>query len=100
MFDQKKLAELRDAQEKWEETTLQQTLARTPERQEKFITTSSEEVERLYTPLELASIFGQMCEKNHYRLGAAARAETMVVSAVARLATEAQPIAACVEATL
>jgi hypothetical protein len=28
------------------------------------------------------------------------RAETMVVSAVARLATEAQLIAACVEATL
>ena len=30
-----------------------------------------------YTPLELASIFGQMCEKNHYRLGSAARAKTM-----------------------
>lgn len=30
-----------------------------------------------YTPLELASIFGQMCEKNHYRLGGAARAKTI-----------------------
>jgi hypothetical protein len=30
-----------------------------------------------YTPLELAAIFGQMCDKNHYRLGAAARARAM-----------------------
>ena len=48
MFDQHKLAELREAQEKWEETTLQQTLSRAPERQETFVTTSSEAVERLY----------------------------------------------------
>ncbi len=53
MFDQKKLAELREAQEKWEETTLQQTLARAPERQAQFITTSSDEVARLYTPVDL-----------------------------------------------
>ncbi len=53
MFDQQKLAELREAQEKWEETTLQQTLARAPERQDKFITTSSDEVARLYTPVDL-----------------------------------------------
>ena len=53
MFDQHKLAELREAQEKWEETTLQQTLARAPERQAQFVTTSSEEVARLYTPLDL-----------------------------------------------
>jgi methylmalonyl-CoA mutase N-terminal domain/subunit len=53
MFDPSKLAELRDAQEQWEEVTLQKTLAKMPERQRKFITTSSEEVNRLYTPLDI-----------------------------------------------
>ena len=45
--------ELRQARERWEETTLQETLERYPERAETFITTSSEPVERLYTPLEV-----------------------------------------------
>jgi len=45
--------ELRQARERWEETTLQETLERYPERAEEFITTSSEPVERLYTPLEV-----------------------------------------------
>jgi methylmalonyl-CoA mutase N-terminal domain/subunit len=53
MYDRRKLEELRQALEKWEETNLQQTLARLPERQEEFITTSSEPVERLYTPLDI-----------------------------------------------
>jgi methylmalonyl-CoA mutase N-terminal domain/subunit len=56
MFDQSKLAELRDAHEKWEEVTLQKTLARLPERADKFVTTSSEEVNRLYTPLDVADM--------------------------------------------
>ncbi|MBP7692582.1 MAG: methylmalonyl-CoA mutase, partial [Anaerolineales bacterium] len=54
MFDQDKLAELRAAQAAWEATTLRQTLARLPERQTRFITTSSETVNRLYTPLDTA----------------------------------------------
>lgn len=45
--------ELRQARERWEETTLKETLDRYPERAEEFITTSSEPVERLYTPLEV-----------------------------------------------
>jgi methylmalonyl-CoA mutase, N-terminal domain len=53
MFDPQKLDELRQAQEKWEETTLQRTLARAPERPQRFMTTSSDEVSRLYTPLDL-----------------------------------------------
>src|SRR5690606_15993873 len=53
MFDAKKLEELRTAQEKWEETTLQKSLARAPERKGRFMTTSSEDVDRLYTPLDL-----------------------------------------------
>ena len=39
-----------ESKKEWEETTLKQTLERRPERQEKFITTSSTPIERLYTP--------------------------------------------------
>ncbi|MBA4380203.1 MAG: methylmalonyl-CoA mutase [Anaerolinea sp.] len=53
MYDREKLDELRQAQEKWEKSTLQKTLKSLPERQEQFITTSSEPVERLYTPLDI-----------------------------------------------
>ena len=54
MYDRKKLDALRDALEKWEETSLQKTLASMPERQERFMTTSSEPINRLYTPLDVA----------------------------------------------
>jgi methylmalonyl-CoA mutase, N-terminal domain len=53
MFDPKQLNELRKAQKEWEEKTLASTLKRAPERQSKFITTSSDEVDRLYTPTDL-----------------------------------------------
>ena len=53
MLDPETLNELRRAQAEWEAGTLRQTLARAPEREEQFITTSSEPVERLYTPLDL-----------------------------------------------
>jgi methylmalonyl-CoA mutase N-terminal domain/subunit len=56
MFDKQKLAELRDAHERWEKVTLQKTLARAPERQRRFITASSEEVNRLYTPLDVQDL--------------------------------------------
>ncbi|MFZ5904621.1 MAG: acyl-CoA mutase large subunit family protein [Chloroflexota bacterium] len=54
MYDRKKLAELKESLEKWEETSLQKTLASMPERQDRFITTSSEPINRLYTPLDVA----------------------------------------------
>jgi len=56
MYDKKKLDELKDSLEKWEETSLQKTLSKLPERREKFITTSSEPIERLYTPLDVAEM--------------------------------------------
>ncbi len=56
MFDSRELAKIKQAKDRWEETTLQQTLARSPERREKFITTSSEEIDRLYTPLDIADM--------------------------------------------
>jgi methylmalonyl-CoA mutase N-terminal domain/subunit len=53
MYDRQKLEKLRRQLEKWEQSSLQDTLERRPERQEQFITTSSEPVQRLYTPLDL-----------------------------------------------
>ena len=55
MYDKKKLDELKNSLEKWEETSLQNTLAFMPERRDTFITTSSEPIERLYTPLDVAN---------------------------------------------
>ena len=56
MFSEDELEEIREALEKWEETTLQQAMAIMPERRERFITTSSEPVDRLYTPLDIADM--------------------------------------------
>ena len=56
MYDKQKLAELADHQDKWEETTLQKTLSRFSERKTQFITTSSESIKRLYTPLDVADL--------------------------------------------
>jgi methylmalonyl-CoA mutase, N-terminal domain len=56
MYDKDKLAQLAEQRDQWEETTLQQSLARFPERKEKFMTTSSEPIERLYTPLDVAHL--------------------------------------------
>jgi len=50
MYDKDSLAELEKILKEWEEGTLKETTDRFPERQDKFITTSSEEVNRLYTP--------------------------------------------------
>ncbi len=56
MFDQEKLQELGNQRDRWAESTLDGTLAKHPERMEKFMTTSSVEVERLYTPLDVADL--------------------------------------------
>jgi methylmalonyl-CoA mutase N-terminal domain/subunit len=56
MYDREKLAELKKSLEKWEETTLQKTMAKFPERRDSFITTSSEPVDRLYTPLDVSEM--------------------------------------------
>jgi methylmalonyl-CoA mutase N-terminal domain/subunit len=56
MYDRQKLDELRQKLDQWEETTLQDSLARLPERQKRFVSTSSEPVERLYTPLDVAEM--------------------------------------------
>ncbi len=54
MYDPKKLDELKRSVENWEDTTLQKALKSLPERAGEFITTSSEPINRLYTPLDVA----------------------------------------------
>src|SRR6476619_2375372 len=53
MYDQKKLDELKRSVENWEDTSLQKALSSLPERTDEFITTSSEPINRLYTPLDV-----------------------------------------------
>lgn len=56
MYDQDKLEQLRQARETWEQETLAHSLSALPERQEQFITTSSEPIQRLYTPLDVQAL--------------------------------------------
>ncbi len=56
MFDSEKLKSIKHALKKWEKTTLHQGLSSFPERRDRFITTSSEEINRLYTPLDIAEM--------------------------------------------
>jgi len=54
MSDKIKLNDLQQAIQHWEDDTLRETLEKYPERKKEFITTSSEVVNRLYTPADLA----------------------------------------------
>jgi methylmalonyl-CoA mutase N-terminal domain/subunit len=53
MYDPQKIEALR---QKWEQTTLHNTLSYFPERKDQFITTSSEPINRLYTPLDIRDL--------------------------------------------
>ncbi|MBM3122472.1 MAG: methylmalonyl-CoA mutase, partial [Chloroflexi bacterium] len=56
MADPTELDRLRRELERWRAETLDPALERLPERRARFITTSSEPVERLYTPLDIAGL--------------------------------------------
>ncbi|NOX64073.1 MAG: methylmalonyl-CoA mutase family protein [Chloroflexi bacterium] len=56
LFNDEQLQTLRQEVDRWSETTLKKTLDRRPERYEKFMTTSSVPVRRLYTPLDIADL--------------------------------------------
>jgi methylmalonyl-CoA mutase N-terminal domain/subunit len=56
MFDQESQQTLSERREAWEATSLQDAMARHPERQDEFTTTSSAPVGRLYTPLDIAEL--------------------------------------------
>ncbi|MCJ7678481.1 MAG: methylmalonyl-CoA mutase family protein [Anaerolineales bacterium] len=56
MFNQAQLDLLQQALERWQAGTLGPALERLPERRNRFVTTSSEPIERLYTPLDIADL--------------------------------------------
>ncbi|HTP00272.1 MAG TPA: methylmalonyl-CoA mutase family protein [Anaerolineales bacterium] len=56
MYDREQLEQLRASLEEWEKGSLQKTLAAMPERKKTFITTSSEPINGLYTPLDIADL--------------------------------------------
>ncbi len=56
MFDRQKIAVLKKSLEKWKENSLKSVLSSVPERRDEFITTSSEPINGLYTPLDIESI--------------------------------------------
>ncbi|MFH2104243.1 MAG: methylmalonyl-CoA mutase family protein [Chloroflexota bacterium] len=56
MYDRQKMEHLRKSLEGWEDKALKKTLASMPERQEQFMTTSSEPIDRLYTPLDVPEL--------------------------------------------
>jgi methylmalonyl-CoA mutase, N-terminal domain len=56
MYDRKKLIRLRDTAAKWDENVLRTACARMPERRHQFVTTSSQPVNRVYTPLDVADL--------------------------------------------
>ena len=56
MYGQGFLRALGGALDKWKMTTVGQSLASLPERRGEFLTTSSEEIKRLYTPLDVADL--------------------------------------------
>jgi len=56
MYDRKKLDELHNQKVQWEQQTLKPTLNDFPERRDAFITTSSEPIQRIYTPLDVEDL--------------------------------------------
>lgn len=56
MYDDEELSEIREAHAEWEAETLDPTLDRHGERRDRFATVSNHEVDRLYTPADVADI--------------------------------------------
>ena len=54
MYDEEELARIREAKSEWEAETLDPVLEAYGERRERFATVSNHEVDRLYTPLDVA----------------------------------------------
>jgi len=56
LFDDKKLEEIKMSVDNWDNGVVKKSLAKFPERKEKFTTGSNIEVDRLYTPLDVEDI--------------------------------------------
>lgn len=55
MFDEKRLEEIKQSKDKWTDEKVQKVISKFPERRESFKTSSDIEIERLYTPDNLAN---------------------------------------------
>jgi len=56
MYEPDEVKKLKQELERWREETLNPTLEKFPERKDNFITNSSEEIDRLYSPLDVADM--------------------------------------------
>ena len=56
MRDRERTESVRKAKEQWERATVQDRLAKHPERQSEFVTISGESMQRLYTPLDIENL--------------------------------------------
>ena len=56
MFDDKKVDEIKTSVDQWEKGVVEKSLAKFPERKEKFTTGSNIEVNRLYTPADIENL--------------------------------------------
>ena len=56
MRDRERTESVRKAKEQWERATVQDRLAKHPERQPEFVTISGESMQRLYTPLDIENL--------------------------------------------
>jgi methylmalonyl-CoA mutase N-terminal domain/subunit len=56
MYDPKKIRDLKQSKKKWEDNVLAPTLSRFPERQAPFLTTSSEAINNVYTPIDIEDL--------------------------------------------
>lgn len=56
MYDRKSLEKINEQIDQWKKETLDQSITRFPERKSEFITTSSEPINRLYTPLDVSKL--------------------------------------------
>jgi methylmalonyl-CoA mutase N-terminal domain/subunit len=56
MYDEEELKAIRESREEWAEETLDPLLERSGERRDRFATVSNHEVDRLYTPDDVAGL--------------------------------------------
>ncbi|POZ93048.1 acyl-CoA mutase large subunit family protein [Petrotoga halophila] len=56
MFEREKIHEIEKSKKEWEEKKLERTLSRFPERKKEFVTSYEDEIERLYTPLDIENL--------------------------------------------
>jgi methylmalonyl-CoA mutase N-terminal domain/subunit len=56
MYDKNKIRDIHRSFEEWKKNTLNESITRFPEREPEFLTTSSESIDRLYSPLNIQDL--------------------------------------------